>query len=281
MHVHPSPIPEGRFVTLPDGLKLHYHDEGTGLPVLWLHGSGPGASGYSNFKGNVPAFSAAGYRSLVLDLPGFGLSDKPDNVDYDLDFFVAKVAAFLEAVGVTRCAVLGNSLGGAIALGLALKHSELVSALILMAPGGVEERETYFAMAGIQRMVETYSKGPMGPAEMRHVMTLQLFDPALLSDELIAERAAIAPSQPKNLFSTMRVPNMTQRLAELACPVFGFWGQDDQFNPVSGVMKFLAHTPDVRFTVLNRCGHWVQVEHRELFNRQCLDFLKEQACPQP
>ncbi|MGL6071401.1 alpha/beta fold hydrolase [Craterilacuibacter sp.] len=281
MNVYPSPIPEGRFVTLPDGLKLHYHDEGSGLPVLWLHGSGPGASGYSNFKGNVPAFKQAGYRSLVLDLPGFGLSGKPDDVDYDLDFFVAKVAAFLEAIGVTRCAVLGNSLGGAIALGLALKHSDKVSALILMAPGGVEERETYFAMPGIQRMVETYAKGPMGPTEMRHVMTLQLFDPSLLSDELIAERAAIAPSQPKNLFTSMRVPNMTQRLAELACPVFGFWGQDDHFNPVSGVMKFLAHTPDVRFTVLNRCGHWVQVEHRELFNRQCLDFLKEHACQQP
>ncbi|MGL6070139.1 alpha/beta fold hydrolase, partial [Craterilacuibacter sp.] len=95
MNVYPSPIPEGRFVTLPDGLKLHYHDEGSGLPVLWLHGSGPGASGYSNFKGNVPAFNHAGYRSLVLDLPGFGLSGKPDDVDYDLDFFVAKVAAFL------------------------------------------------------------------------------------------------------------------------------------------------------------------------------------------
>ncbi|TIC79800.1 alpha/beta fold hydrolase [Crenobacter intestini] len=277
MNVYPSPIPVGRFVTLDDGLKIHCLEYGQGEPVLWLHGSGPGASGYSNFKGNAPAFADAGYRNLVIDLPGFGLSDKPENVAYDLDFFVGRVTALLDALDIQRCTLLGNSLGGAIALGLALAHPERVRALVLMAPGGVEERETYFTMPGIVRMVETYAKGPMGPAEMRHVMQLQLFDPSLLTDALIAERAAIAPSQPKNLFSTMRVPNMTARLNELACPVFGFWGQDDHFNPVSGVMKFLAHTPNVRFTVLNRCGHWVQVEHEALFNRQCIDFLKELA----
>ena len=267
------PIPLGQFADVDTGLRLHYLDVGQGPVVVWLHGSGPGASGYSNFKGNYPVFEQAGYRNIIVDLPGFGRSDKPADAQYNLDFFVRHLNALLEALDIERCTLLGNSLGGAIALGQALAHPETVERLILMAPGGVEERETYFRMEGIVRMVETFAKGPMGPAEMRHVMSLQVFDPSLLDDTIINERAAIAPSQPANLFSTMMVPNMTTRLHEIKAPIFGFWGTDDKFNPHTGALKVIENAPNARMILLNQCGHWVQVEHRELFNRSCIDFL--------
>ncbi|MDX9887166.1 alpha/beta hydrolase [Thauera sp.] len=267
------PIPLDQFAELDNGLRLHYLDVGEGPVVVWLHGSGPGASGYSNFKGNYPAFAEAGFRNIVLDLPGFGRSDKPADIHYDLDFFVSNLNAFLKTIGVARCTLLGNSLGGAIALGQALAHPETVERLILMAPGGVEARETYFRMEGIVRMVETFAKGPMGPAEMRHVMSLQVFDPDMLDDEIINERAAIAPLQPANLFSTMMVPDMTARLHEISAPIFGFWGTNDRFNPHTGALKVIENAPDARIVLLNQCGHWVQVEHRDLFNRSCIDFM--------
>jgi 4,5:9,10-diseco-3-hydroxy-5,9,17-trioxoandrosta-1(10),2-diene-4-oate hydrolase len=238
----PSP-PLDRIAELPDGMRLHYLDSGQGPVVVWLHGSGPGASGHSNFKGNYPAFAAAGFRNIVLDLPGFGRSDKPADAHYNLDFFVSRLSAFLEVIGVNRCTLLGNSLGGAIALGQALARPDLVERLILMAPGGVEERETYFQMEGIKRMVATYAAGPMGVEQMRHVMALQLYDASQLDDALLAERAAVAATQPANLFSTMLVPNMTERLHELKCPILGFWGTNDNFNPASGAMKILDHAP--------------------------------------
>ncbi len=267
------PLPIGKFVTLENGLNLHYLDEGTGPLVLWLHGSGPGASGYSNFKGNYPEFAQAGYRNIVLDLPGFGRSDKPTDAQYNLNFFVSALDGFLQALDIESCTLLGNSLGGAIALGQALSKPSTVERLILMAPGGVEERETYFAMEGIRKMVEVYGQGPMGVEQMRTVMSLQLFDASQLDDAILAERAAVAVTQPANLFTTMMVPNMTQQLSELRCPVLGFWGTDDVFNPPSGTFKFLDNVPQARFLMLNRCGHWVQVEHQSLFNRTCLDFL--------
>lgn len=268
------PLPIGHYVTLPSGLRLHYLDEGQGPIVLWMHGSGPGASGHSNFKGNYPQLVKAGYRNIVLDLPGFGRSDKPDDGHYDLDFFVSTLRAFTKAIGVTRCTLLGNSLGGAIALGLALAEPDLAEKLILLAPGGVEERETYFKMSGILRMVELFNAGPIGMDEMRSMMSLQLFDPSILPEELLAERVAVAVTQPKNLFTTMMVPNMESRLGEIRCPILGFWGNNDNFNPISGAQRIIDGAKKARFIVLNQCGHWVQVEHRDLFNRSCLEFLQ-------
>ena len=269
------PLPLGKYATLENGLTLHYLDIGEGPTIVWLHGSGPGAGGFSNFKGNYPVFEKAGFRNIVLDLPGFGRSDKPDDVNYDLDFFVTNLKLILDEIGIDKCTLLGNSLGGAIALGFALAHPERVSSMILMAPGGVEDRETYFQMKGIKRMVEVYGEGPMGVEQMRKVMSLQLYDPSQLPESILEERAAVAVLQPENLFSTMMVPNMTERLTEIRVPILGFWGTNDNFNPASGAFKCLESAPSCRFTLLNQCGHWVQVEHQGLFNRQCLDFLQE------
>ena len=74
-------LPQGRFVTLPDGLRLHYLDAGEGEPVVFIHGSGPGASGHSNFKQNYPVFEKFGYRVIVPDLPGYGDYDQLMRLD--------------------------------------------------------------------------------------------------------------------------------------------------------------------------------------------------------
>lgn len=276
-----TPIPTGHYVDLPNGLKIHYHDAGpadAAVPVVFIHGSGPGASGYSNFKQNYPVFAEAGLRVLVLDMPGFGLSSKPEDVEYVQDFFVEALRGFLQALGIQRCTLLGNSLGGAIALGYALEFPDEVASLILMAPGGVEEREAYFEMAGMQEMVSTFTSGPMDRAMMKRILTLLVHDPSsVIDDELIDERYAICETQPRTVLSTMRIPNMTDRLGEIQCPVLGFWGTEDGFNPVGGAMKILDGCPDARFILLNRCGHWVQAEHTEYFNRECLQFLQDRG----
>jgi 4,5:9,10-diseco-3-hydroxy-5,9,17-trioxoandrosta-1(10),2-diene-4-oate hydrolase len=267
------PIPVGRHADIGNGQRIHYHDQGEGDAVVFLHGAGGGASGYSNFKGNYPEFANAGYRALVPDMLGFGLSSKPDIPMYDLDFFVAGVKGLVDALRLPRVTLLGNSLGGAVALGYALAYPGEVSRLILMAPGGVEDLDTYLAMPGIANMFAIYKSGKTGAEAMRAVMQMQLFDPTLLTDEIINERAPIAATQTQAARSVMKVPNMTERLHELRCPIFGFWGVNDQFNPVGGAMKIVQHAPQARLVLVNRCGHWVQVEHREMFNRMCIDFL--------
>ena len=274
----PTAIPEGKYLDIGDisGLpqRIPYHEQGEGEVVIFLHGAGGGASGYSNFKGNYPVFAEAGYRSIVPDLIGYGLSSKPDLPQYDLDLFIAGVKGLVDGLGLKNITLLGNSLGGAVALGYALAYPQDVARLILMAPGGVEDLDTYLAMPGIANMFEIYKSGKTGAEAMRAVMTMQLFDPSLLTEEIINERAPIALTQTNAARSILKVPNMTARLHELRCPVFGFWGINDQFNPASGASKLLDNCPNARMVMLNRCGHWVQVEHRELFNRSCIDFMQ-------
>jgi 4,5:9,10-diseco-3-hydroxy-5,9,17-trioxoandrosta-1(10),2-diene-4-oate hydrolase len=271
---HLTPIPEGKYARTSKGLTIHYHDAGKGEPVVFIHGAGQGASGYSNFKLNFPHFAEHGFRAIVPDLPGYGLSSKPEDVAYTLDFFVETMHDFLSAVGVNRFVPLGNSLGGAISIKYTLDYPKEVSRLILMAPGGLEELPTYLAMEGVRTMLAAFAAGPIDIEAIRRVMTLQLYDPSLITEALLAERAAVAKTQPSCVLGTMRVPNLAPRLSEIRCPVQGFWGINDKFNPVGGAMKIAEQCPNARCVLINHCGHWVMVEHREFFNRACLDFLR-------
>lgn len=275
-----TPIPEQHYADLSDGLRIHYHDtlgasRGKNLPVIvFLHGSGPGASGYSNFKQNAAWLAEHGWRCIVPDLPGYGLSSKPADREYVLDFFVQTVHAFLNAIGIDRCVLIGNSLGGAIALKYTLDHPEVVSRLVVMGPGGLEEREVYFQMPGIQRMMTDFAGGVLDRDGMRKLLQLLVFDPRHVTEELLDERVPVVAMQPKEVLSTMRVPNLTAELPKIKAPVLGFWGVEDRFCPASGASRILEGCPEAEFVLVNRCGHWVMVEHADLFNHTVLDFLR-------
>jgi 4,5:9,10-diseco-3-hydroxy-5,9,17-trioxoandrosta-1(10),2-diene-4-oate hydrolase len=153
---------------------IHYTDHApigaSNGTAIFIHGSGPGASGWSNFKHNVSAFQEAGYRCMVYDQWGYGKTSKPQDVDHTLDFFVDGLVSLMDSADIANAVLVGNSLGGAVALGLALRHPERVEKLILMAPGGIESREDYFSMPGIQAMV----KYPMGSPEFTKEVLAQL-----------------------------------------------------------------------------------------------------------
>lgn len=270
-----SRIPEADYVTLDDGLTLHYQEAGIGDAVLFIHGSGPGASGYSNFKGNFPIFADAGYRAILPDLPGYGFSDKPDT-EYTLDFFVDAMMGLLEKLNVEKVTLVGNSLGGAIAIKMALDKPEMIDKLILMAPGGLMEKERYYMeMEGIQKMGAAFAAGELNePVGMKRLLGLQLFNPDQITDDIVLERVDIVQNQPKCVLSTMQVPVLTERLPELQAPILGFWGMNDKFCPSHGAQTMMEKCSNIRFNLLSECGHWVMVEHKELFNRECLDFIK-------
>lgn len=271
-----KPVPEAHYVTLPNGYRIHYVDQGQGEAVVFLHGSGNGASGYSNFKGNYPFLAQNGYRVIVPDLIGFGYSDKPSDVEYHLDFFVTCLKQTLDAIGVSKVTLVGNSLGGAVALGFALAHPQTVQRLVLMAPGGLNDLPDYLAMPGMTKMFALYGSGKPVTAEQMKEFFISAFvvNPAVVTDELVRERAEMALLQNPQVIKTLKVPTLTARLGEITCQALTLWGLNEQMMPDSGILRLAKGLKNGRMVLVPNCGHWVMIEHRDLFNRMMLDFLK-------
>lgn len=271
------PSLESKDYTVSGGHTIRIAQVGDGPAVVFLHGSGPGASGASNFRQNISAVTEAGYRAILPDLIGYGASSKPEGIDYTLQLFTDTVLEALRAHGVTSAVLVGNSLGGGIALQIALDHPEFVRGLILMAPGCVEEQASYFQMPGIAKMVSGFG-GPDFNLEEQRRLVSNLVHPdfvSRISDELVAERFAVARTQPKDVLTRMRTPNLGPRLSEISCPIFVMWGLNDEFCPESGARHFLDSCANARCLTFARTGHWVQVERASEFNRYAVEFLSE------
>jgi 4,5:9,10-diseco-3-hydroxy-5,9,17-trioxoandrosta-1(10),2-diene-4-oate hydrolase len=269
----PTP-PFGRTVKLSQGYELHYLEHGSGPPVVFVHGSGPGVSAYSNFFPNYREIAAAGYRALLPDMVGFGWSSKPTGLDYTLDLFTSTLLEFLDRLEIPRCVLVGNSLGGAISLKVAIDHPQRVERLVVMGPGGLESRETYFKMPGIQKMVSQFVGAGFDREGLRRLLELLAYDPKTVTDELVEQRLNILKTQPKDVLARMSIPDLTAELGKLRCPLLGFWGIEDQFCPASGYEKILRAVADSRFIMYARCGHWAMIERAQDFNKNVIEFLK-------
>jgi 4,5:9,10-diseco-3-hydroxy-5,9,17-trioxoandrosta-1(10),2-diene-4-oate hydrolase len=171
---------------------------------------------------------------------------------------------------------VGNSLGGAIAIGLALARPQLAERLILMAPGGLSPMEEYGQMPGMQKMFAVYGSGaPVTHDVMKDLFAFGLMhDPRHATDELVAERMQVMALMNAQVMSSMQIPVLTERLQELHCPVLGFWGLNERMMPDSGIMNFAKNCANLRLILVSECGHWVMVEHEAMFNRMCVDFLQ-------
>ncbi|MBB5918625.1 4,5:9,10-diseco-3-hydroxy-5,9,17-trioxoandrosta-1(10),2-diene-4-oate hydrolase [Nocardia transvalensis] len=266
-----------------NGVKLRYHEAGSGEPLVLLHGSGAGVSGWANFGGNLPELSRH-FRCLILDQPGFGASGRPETYERNyLRIAVDAVLALLDHLGLDKAHLLGNSMGGAVAALLALEHPDRAGRLVLMAPGGVgvnilgpEPSE------GIRRLLD-FTTDPTRERAIDWLKTM-VFDQAVLTDDLIATRSAAAtdPRQSKALadaYATFYNPAMADavplwaRLRTLRHETLILWGRDDRVTPVEGSLLPARQLPNADLRTFARCGHWVQVERKSAFERTVTDFL--------
>ena len=271
---NPQNPPFGRLVPLSSGYEMHYTEYGTGPAVVFIHGSGPGANAWSNFFPNIGPISQAGFRCILPDMLGFGYSSKPTGVDYTLELFTPALREFLDRIEVHNCVFVGNSLGGAIAMRLAIDDPPRASKLVMTGPGGIETREVYFKMPGIQKMVSGFVGAGFDREGLKRMLGLLAYDPRHVTDDLVEQRLNVLKTQPKDVLARMSITDLTPELERIRCPLLGFWGIEDQFCPASGYEKILRAVPDSRFIMYARTGHWAMIEQAEDFNRNVIDFLR-------
>jgi 4,5:9,10-diseco-3-hydroxy-5,9,17-trioxoandrosta-1(10),2-diene-4-oate hydrolase len=270
-------------------LRLHYHEAGSAaggaLPLVLLHGGGPGASGWSNFGRNLPVM-AGHFRTLLPDLPGFGQSAKPPVTGNYFTFAADALAGLLDTLGLERVHLVGNSLGGGTAVRFALRYPGRAGRLVLMAPGGLGLN--VFATdptEGVRRLAAFAA--PPGPSREKLAAFLRtlVFDQKLITDELIEERYADAAT-PEALAAmaslgasffdpaTAEDGMLWREAHRLRQRVLLVWGREDRVNPLDGALVALKLIRRAQLHVFGGCGHWAQLEKFDEFNRLVIGFLE-------
>lgn len=258
-------------------LNLHVTETGSGPALVWLHGAGPGASGMSNFRQNLPAFKD--YRNLVFDLPRFGGSDKPvlGPDEFFAPYAAEAVAAALRELGVSRFSVIGNSMGGATAIKLAADNAESIDRLVLMAAVGTAPANWQGGFPeGILKIVEWLREGT-SERLIREFAELQVHDPSVLTDGLLQERLRAA-NDPEILATngqTNLLPgDLNSDMPNITAPTLLLWGREDKFIPLEWALNAVRTIPNAALQVLPFCGHWVQFEHQDYFNTAVREHLR-------
>ena len=247
-----------------------------------LHGGGPGASSWSNFGPALPRF-AASYRTLAVDQPGFGGSDKPPVVGNYYRFAADHVLALLDELGIGRVHLLGNSLGGGTAMRLALSHPDRVGRLVLMGPGGLSLNLFHAdPTEGVQRLMD-FGAEPTREA-LRAFISTMVVNQDLVTDELVEERfaAATAPGAQEAMRSmgmsfwnpeTAEDGMLWREAHRLRRPTLLTWGREDRVNPLDGALAALKLIPRAELHVFPNCGHWAQIEAADAFAEVSIAFL--------
>jgi len=267
-------------------MHLHYDEAGSGPAVVLIHGGGPGASGLSNFAKNLPVF-AGHFRTIVVDQPGYGKSDKPEIQGNYFRFSADALKDLLDELGIDQVHLVGNSLGGGTAVRFALSYPQRAGRLVLMGPGGLSLN--VFApdpTEGVKRLAEFGA--PPGPSREKLAAFLRtlVFDQRLITDELIDERFAAA-SDPESLKAMASMgasffnPDsyedglLWREAHRLRQRVLLIWGREDRVNPVDGALVALKVIRRAQLHVFGGCGHWAQLEKFDEFNRLAIEFLED------
>ncbi|VVD62348.1 2-hydroxy-6-oxo-6-phenylhexa-2,4-dienoate hydrolase [Pandoraea communis] len=273
-----------RFVTIRDAdtvFRIHYNDTGSGTEtVVMLHGSGPGATGWANFSRNVEPLVDAGYRVLLVDCPGWGKSDPVVNKGSRSELNARVLKAVLDELDIQRVHIIGNSMGGHSTVAFALSNPARVGKLILMG-GGTGGPSQFVAMPteGIKLLNGLYKEPTI--ENLKRMMNVFVFDASAITGDLMQARLdnILASREHLENFVKSLAANPKQftdygaRLGEIAAPTLIVWGREDRFVPMDVGLRLLAGLPNAQLHVFNRCGHWVQWEHADAFNRMVLDFL--------
>lgn len=272
-----APSPEIANSIVAAGIRTNYHDQGSGAPVMLIHGSGPGVSAWANWRLVIPALAKQA-RVIAPDMAGFGFTERPANYQYSMDNWVKQAVGLLDALGIEQTDLVGNSFGGALALALAIRHPQRVRRLVLMGSVGVPFPIT-------KGLDDVWGYTP-SIENMRGLLDVFAFDRSLVNDELAKLRyeASIRPGFQESFSAMFPAPRqrwvdeMSSAEADIRAlkhETLVIHGRDDQIIPLANSLTLANWIPSSQLHVFGKCGHWTQIEHSARFNTLVGNFLAE------
>ena len=283
MSATPSNPEIGQSITAA-GIRTNYHDSGgAGAPVLLIHGSGPGVSAWANWRLVMPALAQQA-RVIAPDMVGFGYTERPQGFVYNMDAWVRQAVGLLDALGIERTDLVGNSFGGGLSLALAIAHPERVRRLVLMGSVGVP-----FAITPGLDAVWGYTPSV---ENMRAIMDYFAFNQGLMSDDLARLRfeASIRPGFQESFAAMFPAPRQRwiEALASAEADIRALphqalviHGREDRVIPLATSLTLSSWIQRSQLHVYGQCGHWTQIEHAARFARLVGDFLTEARANEP
>jgi 2-hydroxy-6-oxonona-2,4-dienedioate hydrolase len=270
-----------------DGLPVRYLAGGEGSPLVLLHALGESAL---NWRWVLPALART-HRVYAVDLPGFGFSAKP-SAEYTPAFFARFIGAYLDALGLERTGLVGSSLGGLVALRLALSEPARVSSLVLVASAGLGRAVTYAlrlpTLPGYGEAAVAWGRTPLGAAQRAWLRVPLLFArPERVPAEWITEQIRIAqlPDFMEAVEAALRAQVdlggqrevLVDQLPDLEMPTLVIWGKRDRVFPYSQAQTAVSYLRQGFLELIPDCGHLPHIEQSEPFVTILSQFLDEQA----
>jgi pimeloyl-ACP methyl ester carboxylesterase len=281
---------ESRFVDLRTGARAHYVVAGPedGAPVVLLHGGLPGSSGAAGFRFMIPALAAEGFRVYAPDRPGFGQADtRPEH--WPVRGFLSWaefVEDFVDAIGLDRFCLGGNSQGTQTGAYYAVRNPERVERMVLVACGGLNP--TLDIPAEQLASGVAFPQWDGTPDSMREMLTTIVHRTEALDDHLIAERNRAAVSQRDSFAAAVawnaraladesfgQAHRLTGHLDRLAIPMVYLYGRQDVLGPVENAYLQEDRLPNVQFFYPDDCGHQGQTDQPEMFNQVFAEFFRD------
>lgn len=254
------------------------------VPLIFVHGL---SGSWQNWLENLPAF-ARKHRVVAVDLPGFGASPMPVDQRITIPRYATLLVGLMDALGIARACVVGNSMGGFVALELAISAPDRVDSLVLVSPAGIDARELRNdrLLGGLRRverllvaggtMVATHADWVARRARLRRVsMVMAVRHPERLPNALMAEQIRQGSGKPGFVaaIDALTDHDIEDRLGGVACRTLLYWGRDDRIVSVRDARRFLALMPDARVVVLEDTGHLAMLERPARFNADVAAFL--------
>ncbi|MGX2040227.1 alpha/beta fold hydrolase [Methylocaldum sp. MU1018] len=270
-------------VTLPEAaISTEYLMAGDGPPIVLLHGIADSAHTWQW----VMPLLARNYRVIAPSLPGFGESDKPA-VPYSPEFFTRFVSAFLDALGLQRVCIVGNSLGGLVAMRLALSAPARVSALVLIGSAGLGRAVSLamrlLSLPGVRKMAALWFRTPLGARFWVFQLSAMLIARRCPSDwrdrahrmaRMPGYLEAVAAASASTIDLRGQREILLDQLQKLTVPTLILWGERDRIVPVRQARDAAARLGQGRLEVLPDCGHLPQVEQPDRVADIIGNFLK-------